>query len=58
MMLKIGNETIHGKIIAILWIGERYYSFEKDGCICLVPGVVAEREWKLEPHKCVRVVTA
>lgn len=54
-MLKLGDRTQHGKVIAVLWIGERYYSFDNYGVICLVPGVIAERDRPDDPIKCVRI---
>ena len=55
-MLKIGDRTSRGIVTAILWIGERYYSFDDFGTICLVPGVIAEQEMPLDPIKCVMKV--
>ena len=55
-MLKIGDRTKYGKVIAILWIGERYYSFDDHGTIGLVPAVLAEQDRPDDPVKCVAVV--
>lgn len=56
MMLQIGDRTPRGKVTSILWIGKRYYSFDDNGTVCLVPGVIAEQDMPDDPVKCVRVV--
>lgn len=57
-MLRLGDRTTRGIVVAVLWIGERYYSFDDHGVICLVPAVIAEREMPDDPVKCICVVTA
>jgi hypothetical protein len=52
-MLKIGDRTQYGKVIAVLWTGERYYSFDQGGVVCLVPGVLADQDMPDDPMKCV-----
>ena len=42
MMRLIGEETDYGKIVAVLWIGERYYFCLKDGVVSLIPADVIE----------------
>lgn len=58
MLLKIGDRTPRGIVTSVLWIGERYYSFDDHGTVCLVPAVIAERDMPDEPAKCIYMVHA
>lgn len=36
-MLTLGSITVFGKLIAIEWVGERYYWFIKNDVISMIP---------------------
>ena len=58
-MLRIGSKTRRGDVVAVLWIGERYYSLrQRDGCICLVPAVIVESELPYDSYKCVEITSS
>lgn len=36
-MLPLGTETTFGKIVGVIWLGERYYFCVKHGVVSLIP---------------------
>lgn len=43
-MLKLGTKTDYGIVIAIGWVGERYYWMIKCGVISMIPASMVENE--------------
>lgn len=44
-MIDIGTETNYGKIVAVGWVGERYYwCSDENGMISMIPEVVMLEE--------------
>jgi hypothetical protein len=42
-LIKIGTTTEFGKVVAIGWIGERYYWLIKRGVVSMLPASVVEK---------------
>ena len=43
-MLAIGSKTTYGRIVAIGWVGERYYWCIKAGVVSMIPASTIEGE--------------
>jgi len=42
--INIGTKTKYGKVVGILWLGERYYMIIKNKVVSLMPACVIEGE--------------
>ncbi len=46
-MIDIGTETNYGKVVAVGWVGERYYwCSDENGMISMIPEVVMLEEMR------------
>lgn len=42
-MMRPGTKTGYGRVVGILWLGERYYLCLKNGVVSLMPATVIEK---------------
>jgi|GEM_PF-6775520 len=52
-VLNLGTKTKYGKIVAIMWLGERYYmcSRYRGKLTSLIPGSILEKEENAMSHE-------
>ena len=42
-MIMLGTKTIYGEVVAIGWVGERYYWLvDRHGSVAMIPAIVLE----------------